>query len=191
MRPGGALSLSRPDMHLLLACHTRTLRTPPARRTTTRRTTRLVDLDVPLARLLPLLELLLEVEALLLAHTLQHLGDARHHALEAAEVHVRALVHALEDLVGVLLDLVLDVHLAAVDVGLLAGEGVVELEVVGVLLEHLLPLVVVQERVRVGDAEEEPREALVRLAEGGLLDKQTADERAVRCDASAGGDHDE
>ena len=33
------------------------------------------------------------------------------HTLEAAEVHVRAVVHAREDLVCVLLDLILDVHL--------------------------------------------------------------------------------
>jgi hypothetical protein len=43
---------------------------------------------VPLAGLLPLLELGLEVDALLGAHLLEHAGDARHHALEAAEVHV-------------------------------------------------------------------------------------------------------
>merc|ERR1719453_1633691 len=132
----------------------------------------LVDLDVPLAGLLPLLELVLPDEALLVAHLLEHLGDARHHALEAAEVHVRAVVHAVEDLVSVLLDLVLDVHLAAVDVGLLTRECVVDLEVVGVLLEALLPLVIVEERVTVGNAEEEPRKALVHLAERRLLDKQ-------------------
>merc|ERR1719235_1991906 len=90
----------------------------------------LVDLDVPLARLLPLRELVLPAEALLLGNALKHLGDAGHHALEAAEVHVRAVVHAVEDLVGVLLHLVLDVHLAAVHVGLLARERVVETEVV-------------------------------------------------------------
>merc|ERR1712216_401278 len=80
---------------------------------------RLVDLDVPLAGLLPLGELVLPDEALLGGDLLEHASDARHHALKAAEVRVRAVVHALEDLVRVLLDLVLDVHLAAVDVGLL------------------------------------------------------------------------
>merc|ERR1719453_1835046 len=145
----------------------------------------LVDLDVPLAGLLPLLELVLPDEALLVAHLLEHLGDARHHALEAAEVHVRAVVHAVEDLVGVLLDLVLDVHLAAVHVGLLTREGVVEAEVVRVRLENGLPLVIVQQRIGVRHAEEEPGQALVRLAVRRLLDEQAADEGAVRRDAGA------
>ena len=56
-----------------------------------------------------------------------------------------------------------DVHLAAVDVGLLARERVVELEVVGEVLDDRLPLVIVQEGVAVGDAKEEPRKALVVL----------------------------
>merc|ERR1712070_661321 len=108
--------------------------------------TNLVDLDVPLAVLLPLLELVRPDEALVGGHLLEHLGDAGHHALQAAEV-----------------------HLAAVLVGLLAGERVVDTEVVRVRLEDRLPLVIVQECVRVGDAEEEPGEARVNLAEGGLL----------------------
>eukprot|EP00966_Prymnesium_polylepis_P157512 3640187-Prymnesium_polylepis.1 len=41
-------------------------------------------------------------------------------------------------------------------------------------------VVVVQQRVRVGDAEEEPRETLVDIAEGRLLDKQALEERACR-----------
>merc|ERR1719345_600532 len=69
----------------------------------------LVDLDVPLAVLLPLLELVLPDDALLLGDAVKHLQDARHHALQAAEVHVAAVVHAREDLVGVLAHLVLDV----------------------------------------------------------------------------------
>jgi hypothetical protein len=47
---------------------------------------RLVDLDVPLAVRLPLLELVLPDDALLVGDALKHLEDARHHALEAAEV---------------------------------------------------------------------------------------------------------
>merc|ERR1711924_158519 len=100
------------------------------------RTERLVDLDVPLAALLPLLKLLLPVDALRLADALEHVRDARHHALEAAEVHVRAVIHPVEDLRRVLLHLVLDVHLAALLVRLLARERVVEAEVVRVRLPH-------------------------------------------------------
>merc|ERR1719329_286731 len=84
----------------------------------------LVNLNVPLACLLPLLELVLPDDALLLRDLLEHVGDARHHALKSAEIHVRAVVHAREDLVLVLLHLVLDVHLAALGVGLLARERV-------------------------------------------------------------------
>ena len=65
----------------------------------------LVDLDAPLAALLEALGELLVVEALLPADLLEHVLDAGHHALEAAEVHVRARVHTLEDLVRVLGDL--------------------------------------------------------------------------------------
>merc|ERR1719487_610472 len=110
----------------------------------------LVDLDVPLAVLLPLLLDLGPVETLALGDPLQHFCDPRHHALEAAEIDVRALVHAVEDLVRILLDLILDVHLAAVCVRLLSGERVVEAEVVRVRFEDRLPLVVVEEGVRVG-----------------------------------------
>merc|ERR1719359_2579888 len=126
-----------------------------------RSTWRLVDLDVPLAVALPLLLLVLPVHPLRRADLLEHLGDAGHHALEAAKVDVRALVHPLEDLVGVLRHLVLDVHLAARLVLLLARERVIELEVVGEVLDDRLPLVIVQEGVAVGDAKEEPRKALV------------------------------
>ena len=41
----------------------------------------LVHLDVPLAVLLPLLELVLPDDALLLRDAVEHLQDARHHAL--------------------------------------------------------------------------------------------------------------
>ena len=60
-------------------------------------TTNLVNFDVPLALLLQTLQPLLVVDALFLAHALQHGQDTRHHALQAAEVHVRAAVEQLED----------------------------------------------------------------------------------------------
>ncbi len=58
-------------------------------------------------------------------------GRTGHHALEAAEVDVGAVVEQVEHLVGVLLHLVLDVHLAALGVGLLAGQRVVQTELYG------------------------------------------------------------
>lgn len=87
-----------------------------------------------------------------------------------------ALVKALEDLVGILLHLVLDVHLASTLVVLLSGEGIVESEVVGVLLLDLLPVLVIEEGVCVGHAEEEPSQALEGRSSGSLLHEQAADE---------------
>merc|ERR1719183_2817722 len=137
---------------------------------------RLVHLDVPLPLLLDPLEPLLVVDALLLAHALEHLEDARHHPLEAAEVHVRAAVEELEHLVLVLLDLVLDVHLAALAVLRLARERVVDAELTGEPLDALRELVVVQLRVRVGDAHEEPRQTL-ELPVLDVLDEKAANVR--------------
>mmetsp|Transcript_5995 Transcript_5995/g.10231 ORF Transcript_5995/g.10231 Transcript_5995/m.10231 type:complete len:380 (+) Transcript_5995:74-1213(+) len=151
----------------------------------------LVHLDVPLAALLEAAEPRVVVDVLRLAHLGEHVLDARHHALEAAEIDVAALVEAVEDLVSVLLHLVLDVHLATLLVLHLAAERVVEAEVVRVLLLDRLELVIVEEGVRVGDAKEEPRKALVRLGSRSLLNKEALPERAVRRDAGAGGDHDD
>merc|ERR1719191_1889473 len=47
----------------------------------------LVHLHTPLARLLQPRNVFVEVETLFLADTLKHILDARHHALEPAEVH--------------------------------------------------------------------------------------------------------
>lgn len=51
-----------------------------------------------------------------------------HHALQSTEVDVCAVVKQVKDLVGVLLDLILDVHLAALLVLLLTGQGVIHSE---------------------------------------------------------------
>ena len=53
---------------------------------------------------------------------------------------------------------------------------------------RLLPLVVVEQRVRVGHAKEEPSKALVVGAVGRVLHKEATDERPVWSDAGAGGD---
>lgn len=87
--------------------------------------------------------------------------------------------------------LVLDVHFPSGLVVLLTREGVVQTEVVWVFLQDRLPLGIVQERVRVGHTQEQPRLSLVRLARGGFLGKQTTHERAVRGDTGTRGDHDQ
>ena len=74
----------------------------------------LVDLHVPLALLLPVLQLICPYNALLGGYTFEHGDNSGHHSLKAAEVHVSTFVHSVENLVGVLLDLVLDVHLSTV-----------------------------------------------------------------------------
>jgi len=152
---------------------------------------RLVHLNVPLALLLEAREVVVEVEALLGAHLLEHVLDAGHHALKAAEVHVGTLVKGVEHLVGVLLNLVLDVHLATLLVGgALTGEGVVHAHLVGVLAEVHLELLVVQESVLVGNTEEQPGETLEVLAGGGGLAEEAAEEGAEGGDTGAGGNHD-
>ena len=151
----------------------------------------LVHLHVPLALLLETGEVLFEVDALGLADILEHVLDARHHALKTAEVHVRALVECVEHLVSVLLNLVLDVHLATLLVGrALTREGVVEAHLVGVLAEVHLELLVVEEGVLVGDTEEEPGETLEVLASGGGLAEEAAEEGAEGGDTGASGNHD-
>ena len=111
---------------------------------------------MPLLGLLESLDPLIVVKSLRLADALEHVLDSGHHSLESAEVHVGTTLELVEDLVGVLLDLVLDVHLSSALVLLLAAEGVVDAEVVGVTGLGVLELVVVQEGVGVGNSEEEP-----------------------------------
>lgn len=89
------------------------------------------------------------------------------------------LLQALEDLVRVLLHLVLDVHLAALLVVLLSGQRVVQTEVIGVLGLDLLPVLVIQQRVGVGHAQEQPGQALEGRSSRRLLHKQTADESST------------
>merc|ERR1719163_1122053 len=72
----------------------------------------------------------------------------------------------------------------------LSREGVVEAHLVGVLAEVHLELLVVEERVLVGDTEEEPGETLEVLASGGGLAEEAAEEGAEGGDTGAGGNHD-
>ena len=139
---------------------------------------------MPLLLGLEALEPLIIGDALALADTLEHVLNTGHHTLETTEVDVSTGVKLGEDLVSVLLNLVLNVHLSTVLVLLLTGKSVVEAEVVGVGLLGGLELVIVEEGVRVRDAKEEPGKALVDLPVGRLLDEETAEEAAVRRDTS-------
>jgi hypothetical protein len=91
--------------------------------------------------------------------------DSGHHALEAAEVNMGTLVQGVENLIGVLLYLVLDVHLATLLVeGALAGKSVVKANLVRVGAQVGLKLLIVKERILVGNSEEQPCETLEVLA---------------------------
>mmetsp|Transcript_31995 Transcript_31995/g.68160 ORF Transcript_31995/g.68160 Transcript_31995/m.68160 type:complete len:339 (-) Transcript_31995:106-1122(-) len=145
---------------------------------------------MPLLGLLESLDPLIVVNSLGLADTGEHVLDSGHHSLEAAEVHVGTSLKLGKDLVGVLLDLVLDVHLASLLVLLLAGEGVIDAEVLGVTGLGILELVVVEKGVAVGDAEEEPGLALVGLGGGGVLHEETTDESTEGSNSGSSGNHD-
>ena len=99
--------------------------------------------------------------------------DSGHHALEAAEVDVGTLVQGVKNLIGVLLNLVLDVHLAALLVErALAGKRVVKADLVRVGAEVSLELLIVEEGILVGHTEEKPCEALEVLSSRGALQKE-------------------
>ena len=80
----------------------------------------LVDLNVPLLLLLQALDPLIVVNALAGSNFLEHILDSRHHTLKTAEVDVGSVLQLGEDLIGVFLNLVLDVHLATLLILLLA-----------------------------------------------------------------------
>ena len=146
---------------------------------------------MPLLLGLEALEPLIIGDALALADTLEHVLNTGHHTLETTEVDVGTGVKLVEDLVGVLLNLVLNVHLSTVLVLLLTGESVVDAEVVGVGLLGGLELVVVEEGIAVGDTKEQPGLSLVGIGGRGVLSEEATDETAVRGNAGAGGNHDE
>ena len=80
---------------------------------------------MPLLVLLELRQLLLPALPSLLRHPLEGVLNPRHHSLQTTEVDVSTTIQKLENLIAVLLDLVLDVHLAAAPVLLLPAEGFV------------------------------------------------------------------
>jgi hypothetical protein len=77
---------------------------------------------VPLLVLLELRQLLVPTLPSLLRHLLEGVLNPWHHPFQTAEVDVRATVQELENFIAVLLDLVLNVHLATVPVLLLPAE---------------------------------------------------------------------
>ena len=150
----------------------------------------LVNLNVPLSTLLKSLDEFIVINSLTLTNSLKHILNSRHHSLQTAEVHVGTIVKLLKDLIGILLNLVLDVHLSSVLVLLFTGKSVVKTEVLGEFLLGGLEFIVVEEGVGVGNSEEEPGFSLVDIGGGGVLEEETTDESTEGGDTGSGGNHD-
>jgi len=151
----------------------------------------LVDFDVPLLGLLQALEPSIEVKSLLLGNSLEHVLDARHHTLKTTEVDVGSVLELGKNLISVFLNLVLDVHLSSLGVGLFTGESVVKTEVFRVRFLGSLELVIVKKGIRVGNSEEQPSFSLVGTGGRGVLSEETTDESTVRSNSGSGGNHDQ
>mmetsp|Transcript_13728 Transcript_13728/g.20411 ORF Transcript_13728/g.20411 Transcript_13728/m.20411 type:complete len:228 (-) Transcript_13728:515-1198(-) len=152
--------------------------------------THLIDFNMPLPCLFKFFQKFFVVHSFLTGHALQHGQNSGHHTLKSAEVNVGPVFELLEDFIGVLFHLVLDIHFASLRVRLLPGKGVVHPELVRVGFQHSLPFVIVQQRIFVCHAEEEPRVSLVVSGSGRLFNKQTAHEASVGSNTSAGCNHD-
>mmetsp|Transcript_106989 Transcript_106989/g.282124 ORF Transcript_106989/g.282124 Transcript_106989/m.282124 type:complete len:421 (-) Transcript_106989:162-1424(-) len=155
-----------------------------------------VHLDVVAVVLLHLLRELLPVDTCLRRQGREALLHARLHALQAAHVDVGLRrLHQLPELLRVLRHPRLDVHPLARGVLLLTRDRVVGAELVGELLRVLVVLVDVEQRVRVRDAEEEPRQALKLAGAVGvgadLVVEEQAHVGAHRRDAGARREHDD
>jgi len=145
---------------------------------------------VPLLLLLQTLEPFVVVKSLIGSNSLEHVLDSWHHSLQTAEVDVSTVVELGKDLISVFLNLVLDVHLSSLLVLLFTAEGVVDAEVLGVLLLGFLEFVIVQESIAVSDTKEQPSLALVGAGGRGVFGKETTDESSVRSNTSTGSNHD-
>jgi len=145
---------------------------------------------VPLSLLLKSLDEFIVVNSLALANSSKHILDSGHHSLQTAKVHVGTVIKLGEDLISILLNLVLDVHLSSILVLLFTGKGIVNTEVFGVLLLGKLEFVIVKEGIRVGNSEEQPGLTLVNCSGGGVLGKKTTDESTEGGNSGSGGNHD-
>ena len=149
----------------------------------------LVDFHMPLLGLLQTLEPRIVVEILALGNTLEHRLDSRHHTLESTKVNVRTVVQLGKDLISILFNLILNVHLSTLGVLLFTRQSVVETKVFGVLFKGLLPLVIVKQSVAIGNTQKQPGLTLVGLGGGGVFSKETTDETTVGGDSGTSGNH--
>jgi len=150
----------------------------------------LVNLNMPLLGLLKSLNPLIIINTLGLANLSKHILDARHHTLQSTEIHVCARVQLGKDLIGIFLNLVLDVHLSTLLVLLFTREGIVQTEVIGEASLGILEFIIVKEGITVGNAQEEPGLTLVHASGGCILKEETTDETTEGGDTGTGGNHD-
>mmetsp|Transcript_15434 Transcript_15434/g.33427 ORF Transcript_15434/g.33427 Transcript_15434/m.33427 type:complete len:349 (-) Transcript_15434:60-1106(-) len=145
---------------------------------------------MPLLGLLESLDPLIVINSLLFAHTSKHVKNSRHHSLESAEVHVSTSLKLGKDLISILSNLVLDVHLSSTLVHGFTGESIVNSEVIRVACLGILELVIIKEGVAVGDSKEQPSLTLVNIGGRGVLEEKTTYESTEGSNTSSGGNHD-
>mmetsp|Transcript_20560 Transcript_20560/g.31201 ORF Transcript_20560/g.31201 Transcript_20560/m.31201 type:complete len:217 (-) Transcript_20560:388-1038(-) len=145
---------------------------------------------MPLLGLLESLDPFIVVNSLGLTHAGKHVLNSRHHSLKSAEVHVSTSLKLAEDLISVLLNLILDVHLASLLVLLLTREGIVQTEVLRETSLGILELVIVKEGVAVGNSKEQPRLTLVHIGSRSLLHKEPTHKSTEGSNSSSSRNHD-
>lgn len=150
----------------------------------------LVHLNADLVVVLEALIELFPLQSFLTSNALKHLQNARHHALETAEVHDGTILEEIEYLISVLLNLVLDVHLATLAVVLLTRKCIVNAELIRVGRDARLDFIVIQLSIGVGNTHEKPSQT-GELVVGHVLEEHAAPESAERRNASTSGNHDD
>jgi hypothetical protein len=145
---------------------------------------------MPLLLALKFLNPLFVIQSLGLAHLSKHILNSRHHSLQSTEVDVSTVVQLVENLIGILLNLILNVHLSSILVLLFTRKSIVQTEVLGITSLSILELVIVKKSIGVGNSEEQPCLTLVGGSGGGVLEEETTDERTEGGDTSSGGYHD-
>ena len=131
---------------------------------------------MPLAFLLPTFQHLRPQHSVFLAHRLKHIQNTRHHSSQAAEVYMRPTCKPREQLVCVLSEPVLDVHLTSLWIRLLPGQRILEAELLWVAGLDVTPFCIIQQAVGGRDAQKEPSQAREGSCSGGVLHEQAPEE---------------
>mmetsp|Transcript_70252 Transcript_70252/g.86194 ORF Transcript_70252/g.86194 Transcript_70252/m.86194 type:complete len:416 (+) Transcript_70252:181-1428(+) len=135
-------------------------------------------------------------KAVLLSNRTKALSHAALHALQATHVDMCLLIlHQFPKLLGILGHLGLDVHLLSCRILVLTAHGIVVFELTREFLLVGLVLVIIQQRLGVWHAHEEPSQALELAAtictSSSLVMEEQPQVGTHGCNASAGGQHDD